>query len=184
MAWTAPRTWVTNEVVSAAIMNTHVRDNLLALGALGFLRQRVTSTPLASDVNITSASDTDATGLSVSITVIASSRIVARLMTANDSVANQHIHSRIASGGPFVENGLNLRALYGATSMGRRGAYITFASTSSQQFRLPHSSFIWEAVPGAGTYTVKIQGAATTANYELRFPTGTYLSVEEWGPVA
>lgn len=29
MAWTAPRTWVTSEVVSAAVMNTHVRDNLL-----------------------------------------------------------------------------------------------------------------------------------------------------------
>lgn len=31
MAWTAPRTWVTGEVVTAAIMNTHVRDNLNAL---------------------------------------------------------------------------------------------------------------------------------------------------------
>lgn len=30
MSWTAPRTWVANEVVTAAIMNTHVRDNLLA----------------------------------------------------------------------------------------------------------------------------------------------------------
>lgn len=29
MAWTAPRTWVTSEVVSATIMNAHVRDNLL-----------------------------------------------------------------------------------------------------------------------------------------------------------
>lgn len=29
MAWTAPRTWVTSETVTAAIMNTHVRDNLL-----------------------------------------------------------------------------------------------------------------------------------------------------------
>lgn len=29
MAWTAPRTWVSSEVVSAAIMNTHVRDELL-----------------------------------------------------------------------------------------------------------------------------------------------------------
>lgn len=29
MAWTAPRTWVTSELVTAAIMNTHVRDNLL-----------------------------------------------------------------------------------------------------------------------------------------------------------
>ena len=31
MAWTAPRTWVTGELVTAALMNTHVRDNLLAL---------------------------------------------------------------------------------------------------------------------------------------------------------
>ncbi len=29
MAWTAPRTWVADEIVTAALMNTHVRDNLL-----------------------------------------------------------------------------------------------------------------------------------------------------------
>ena len=28
MAWTTPRTWVTSELVTAAFMNTHVRDNL------------------------------------------------------------------------------------------------------------------------------------------------------------
>lgn len=33
MAWTAPRTWVTNEVVTAAIMNAHVRDNFLETSA-------------------------------------------------------------------------------------------------------------------------------------------------------
>lgn len=32
MAWTAPRTWVATEVVTASIMNTHVRDNLLETG--------------------------------------------------------------------------------------------------------------------------------------------------------
>lgn len=31
MAWTSPRTWVAGETVTAAIMNTHVRDNLTAL---------------------------------------------------------------------------------------------------------------------------------------------------------
>ncbi len=31
MAWTAPRTWVTAEVVTAALFNAHIRDNLLAL---------------------------------------------------------------------------------------------------------------------------------------------------------
>jgi len=32
MAWTAPRTWVTGELVTAALLNTHLRDNLLATG--------------------------------------------------------------------------------------------------------------------------------------------------------
>jgi len=31
MAWTSPRTWVAGELVTAALMNAHVRDNLLIL---------------------------------------------------------------------------------------------------------------------------------------------------------
>lgn len=31
MAWTAPRDWTTGELVTASIMNTHVRDNLVDL---------------------------------------------------------------------------------------------------------------------------------------------------------
>jgi hypothetical protein len=31
MAWTSPRTWAVSEFVTAALMNTHVRDNLLFL---------------------------------------------------------------------------------------------------------------------------------------------------------
>lgn len=31
MAWTTPRTWVTSEVVTAATMNVHIRDNFNAL---------------------------------------------------------------------------------------------------------------------------------------------------------
>lgn len=34
MAWTAPRTWIVGEVVTAAIMNTHIRDNQKALSDL------------------------------------------------------------------------------------------------------------------------------------------------------
>lgn len=31
MSWTTPRTWVTSEVVSSSLLNTHVRDNLTVL---------------------------------------------------------------------------------------------------------------------------------------------------------
>lgn len=33
MAWTSPRTWVAGEVVTAALLNTHLRDNLLELNS-------------------------------------------------------------------------------------------------------------------------------------------------------
>lgn len=32
MAWTTPRTWAAGEVVTAALLNTHLRDNLKAIG--------------------------------------------------------------------------------------------------------------------------------------------------------
>jgi hypothetical protein len=32
MAWTDPRTWVAGEVPTAAILNTHIRDNFAVLG--------------------------------------------------------------------------------------------------------------------------------------------------------
>ena len=35
MAWTTPRTWVAGELVTAAMMNAHVRDNLNALHQMG-----------------------------------------------------------------------------------------------------------------------------------------------------
>ncbi len=35
MAWTAPRTWTTGELVTAAIMNAHIRDNQNTLNPSG-----------------------------------------------------------------------------------------------------------------------------------------------------
>lgn len=55
MGWTAPRTWVASEIVTAAIMNTHVRDNLLALN--GFVAKTAdqsipSSTVLTNDTHL------------------------------------------------------------------------------------------------------------------------------------
>lgn len=63
--WTAPRTWTSGELVTASIMNTHVRDNLDWL-----------KTPLESgkvvfataDFTTTSASYVDVTGCTTTIT--------------------------------------------------------------------------------------------------------------------
>lgn len=39
MAWTAPRTWVTGETVTAALMNAHIRDNFLETATATALAQ-------------------------------------------------------------------------------------------------------------------------------------------------
>lgn len=41
MAWTAPRTWTTGELVTKGIMDTHVRDNFNAVLPVGTLILRV-----------------------------------------------------------------------------------------------------------------------------------------------
>jgi hypothetical protein len=48
MAWTAPRTWVAGELVTDTIMNTHVRDNELAIGPHLIVRK-------SSDQSVTSS---------------------------------------------------------------------------------------------------------------------------------
>lgn len=75
MAWTAPRTWVAGETVTAALLNTHLRDNLKALGD-----PWATWTPAltATTTNPTLGTGSSATGRYVSVgkTTIAQFRII------------------------------------------------------------------------------------------------------------
>ena len=47
MPWTTPRTWVAGEVVTAAIMNVHVRDNLSDLDSRVTISQQFVQEDLA-----------------------------------------------------------------------------------------------------------------------------------------
>jgi hypothetical protein len=63
MAWTAPRTWVVGEIVTAALLNTHVRDNLK------FLWHEVSYDQITAGVSSTATTEGTAT------TVISSSAV-------------------------------------------------------------------------------------------------------------
>lgn len=67
MAWTTPRTWVTNEVVTAAIMNQYIRDNQVSLKDPPFAQYVLNE---GADYTTTSTSfvNVDATDLALSIT--------------------------------------------------------------------------------------------------------------------
>ncbi len=47
MAWSSPRTWTAGEIVTAAIMNTHVRDNL------NYLKGNAGTVAIASSMSVT-----------------------------------------------------------------------------------------------------------------------------------
>jgi len=60
MAWTAPRTWTDGELVTKAIMDPHIRDNLLSLGPIQRVRKTadqnvVASTTLVNDTHLSFA---------------------------------------------------------------------------------------------------------------------------------
>lgn len=57
MAWSTPRTWVTNEVVTAALMNTHVRDqfNVLDGGSVGNILMFAGGAPTWGDMQTSQA---------------------------------------------------------------------------------------------------------------------------------
>jgi hypothetical protein len=71
--YTAPRTWTTGEIVTASIMNTHVRDNLDYLKARPVVRVSDLDGTVSST---TSASFVDITGATVNITTSGSSRLL------------------------------------------------------------------------------------------------------------
>ena len=67
MAWTTPKTWADDELVTANVMNTHIRDNLNALKTPPSDHYELNE---ASDYTTTSTSwvDVDSTNLALTIT--------------------------------------------------------------------------------------------------------------------
>lgn len=72
MAWTTPRTWVTGELVTASLLNTHVRDNLNYTKEIGYAKEvtgtlSFTNTGFA-DLDALTGTSTNAMQVSISTT--------------------------------------------------------------------------------------------------------------------
>lgn len=72
--WTAPRTWVQSETVTAALMNTHVRDNFKVLGdftrtvsGAPMLLNQIKGTVYSTQVNSAGGGDTELTDYTFTI---------------------------------------------------------------------------------------------------------------------
>lgn len=79
MAWTTPKTWTVGEIVTAAMLNTHVRDNFVDLDSrarpTSAMTDVVESTTSTSYVNLTTTGPSVTVVTGVSAIVIVSSEM-------------------------------------------------------------------------------------------------------------
>lgn len=70
--WTAPRTWNVGELVTAALLNTHLRDNMEWLKA-----PAAVSASASTDISTTSTTLVDMTNMSGALTMVGTRLLVA-----------------------------------------------------------------------------------------------------------
>ena len=128
MAWTTPRTWTSTEVVTASIMNTHVRDNfnetapakssagagynIVANGTNSMAARLVDQDSVTTSETTTSTSFTDLTTSGPSVTVTTGAKALI-LMTAqvSNSSAGSSCYVDYAVSGATTRSANNTSAL-------------------------------------------------------------------------
>ena len=141
MPWTAPTTFVAGAVLTAAQLNTNVRDNSLALprGYMAF-------TTLATSFSSTSTTAVDVTGLSVTFTAEAGRRYLIQLVaSAQNSGANTTQIYITTSGNTALAEGFTQK--------------IASATTTISTFTVQ--------TPAAGSVTYKVRGNATAGTWDV-----------------
>lgn len=159
MSWTTPRTWTTGELVTKAILDTHVRDNLDYLKTqidtvAGGVAATVTTTgtinnlaglTFRSGVNITlrmnNASDSTITGVSgavdgavLTIVRVGAGNVFFSHESASSTAANRLINTLTSGNTPISSGGSAIYVYDGTTSRWRliqheQGSFITYTPT-------------------------------------------------------
>ena len=192
MSWTAPRTWVTSEVISAALMNTHIRDNLLetapgkatAAGDLFYATganaiARLPALLLTADQTWTaSATFVDVTGYSW--TIGASDYWMfwgAFEMTATTNPLRFQwtFPASVTLNFSFIESG-NSRNASGATAGIHNWSQGLNPATANIGVKDPQLAWVMGFLYGGGTGgTVQMQGAQTVAAGAATLKKGSFL---------
>lgn len=142
MSWTAPRTWVTGEVVTAALLNTHLRDNQIDLDR----RTSPVGSVVASSETTTATSYTDLAtpGPAVTVTIGSTGKALVALHSA---IANAT--SSLASYYGFAISGASVVAASDAQAIG-------FTSPSSGAgIRTGTTLLVTGLSAGSTTFTAK-----------------------------
>lgn len=158
MAWTTPKTWATSELVTAAMMNTHLRDNLGYLlagrpAAVAMSRTAYTTTS-------TSMVDVDATNLKIVLTPSGSRALVMAyaIMSVNNVAGN-----------------VGWLRLYGDNGLGQSDYVGQSVQNQTAGFLLAH---LYTGMTPGTAYTFTLRYAAGTSSVTIN-PSG--LGALIWG---
>lgn len=161
MAFTTPRTWVAGELVTAALMNTYIRDNQIALKTPP---QDLYNVNEGADYSTTSATfvDVDATNLSLTIATTGGAVEVKFVCNCVASAANSVYFDVVVDGATQAGNdGIVSEYLDRSAAPGRSisFSYITAAlSAASHQFKIA-----WKVTGG----TITMYAGAGTGSGDL-----------------
>lgn len=165
MAWTTPRTWVTSEVVTAAMMNAHVRDNMnIAVNsALGDSIVTANQTTISSEV--------DLTGLTASFTQPANAQMI-------------RVSGSIRYGGTTADDVATLRIKEGATVLQVAEQCVSRPIANVNPV-LAASVIIPSPSAGAHTYKLSLQRSVGTGDMTMTASTThpAYILIESLGIV-
>lgn len=151
MAWTAPRTWVANETVTFSLLNTHLRDNLIALnaGALALSGQAAGHWIQASSASQFAVVTPYAAALSINTTAV-----------GNIGLGVDTLQSYALADGTLGTNGWGLEiiaAISFAANGDTKQAWLYFGGTAIAQT----TQAVWNNVPCILRATVIRTAAAT-----------------------
>lgn len=172
MAWTTPRTWVTGEVVTASLMNTHVRDNFNETGAakitggsqllVGTAANSLAARTFGTDAvttgqtsTSTSYTDLATVGPEVTVTTGTQALVTFDVFTSNNTSGGRTFAALAISGATTASAATDLAAIYEASA----------ASDAAVVGR----TFLYTGLTaGSNTFTLKYQVSTGTGTWQYR----------------
>ncbi len=155
MTWTTPKTWAVDELVTASMLNTHLRDNLTALKTPPSAHYEVDE---SSDYTTTSTSfeDVDGTNLSLTITTNGGDVMAGFVGSVAHSLSANPIYFNVAVDGDDQAGDDGLLYVMPGTS-GTLASFVTLlAGLSAGEHTI---ALRWRVNNGTGTLWA---GAGTT----------------------
>ena len=171
MAWTAPRTYVTAEIITASILNTDVRDNLLETApakatagggfivatGLNVLAERpanISEVDVSETTASTSYTDLATTGPAVAVTTGTRALVIIGCRTNNNTAGALDWMSIDVSGATTL-------------SPNDKWAFM-FESSAADDTMMASRHFVFDLTAGSNTFTAKYKVSAGTGSFDHR----------------